>query len=92
MESEPRLTPRENPLDRRLTGESNPRRSITQDSEPNTLPNELFRPPLAVNELSIFWGRQLCRRFPGDNRSVSRVHLLNSNVFKQHFYRKAGDS
>ena len=30
---------------RRLTGVSNPRRYITQDSEPNTLPTELFRSP-----------------------------------------------
>ena len=28
-----------------LRGESNPRRCIKQDSEPNTLPTELFRPP-----------------------------------------------
>ena len=45
MESEPILTPRKkNPLYRRLRGESNPRRYITQDSEPNALPTELFRP------------------------------------------------
>ena len=38
--------PREkNPLYRRLRGGSNPRGCITQDSEPNTLPTELFRPP-----------------------------------------------
>ena len=28
-----------------LRGESNPRRCIKQDSEPNTLQTELFRPP-----------------------------------------------
>ena len=46
MGSEPMLTPRENPLYRRLRGGSNPRRCISQDSEPNTLPTERFRPPL----------------------------------------------
>ena len=34
-----------NPLYRRLRGGSNPRRCVTQDSGPNTLPAELFRPP-----------------------------------------------
>ena len=37
----------ENPLYRKknlFIGGSNPRRCITQDSEPNTLPTELFRP------------------------------------------------
>ena len=49
MESEPMLTPREkSPLPEKkkifLRGGSNPRRCITQDSEPNTLPTELLRP------------------------------------------------
>ena len=43
MESAPTLSPRENPLCWRLRGESNPRRCITQDSEHNSLPTELFR-------------------------------------------------
>ena len=34
-----------NPLYRRLRGGSTPRPCITQDSELNTLPTELFRPP-----------------------------------------------
>ena len=38
------LTPRENPLYRRLRRGLNTRRCIRQDSEPNTLPAELFRP------------------------------------------------
>ena len=33
-----------NPLYRGLRGGSNPHRCVTQDSEPNTLPTELFRP------------------------------------------------
>ena len=33
------------PFYRRLRGGSSPRRSITEDSELNTLPTELFRPP-----------------------------------------------
>ena len=54
---------RENPLYRRLIGGSNPRRCITQDSEPNTLPTELFRPlrliqhhRLLRREISLFFG------------------------------------
>ena len=37
-----------NSLYRKLRGRSNPQRCITQDSEPNTLPTELFRPPSHV--------------------------------------------
>ena len=47
MESEPMLTPREkSPLREKFSskGGSYPRRCIKQDSEPNTLPTELFRP------------------------------------------------
>ena len=45
IESEPILIPREKSPLRRLRGGSNPRRCITQNSEPNnTLPTELFRP------------------------------------------------
>ena len=45
MESEPMLTPKgPNSLYRKLREESSPRRCIMQDSEPNTLPTELFRP------------------------------------------------
>ena len=44
MESDPMLTPRKNLLYRRLKGGSNPRRCIMQDSGPNALPIELFRP------------------------------------------------
>ena len=39
MKSEPMLTPREG---------SNPQRCMKQYSEPNTLPAELFLPPLTV--------------------------------------------
>ena len=43
------LTPKEkNPLYQKLRGASNPRRCITEDSEPNTLPTELFRPPIML--------------------------------------------
>ena len=42
MESEPML---KNPLYRSLRGGSNPRRCVMQDSEPGTLPIELFRRP-----------------------------------------------
>ena len=42
MESKPIL---KNPLYRRRRGGSHPRRCITQNSTPNTLPTELFRPP-----------------------------------------------
>ena len=52
MESEPILTPRENPLYRRLRGGSDAQRCITQDSEPDTLPTELFRPPVLPKALS----------------------------------------
>ena len=46
MESEPMLIPnKKNPLYRRLKEGSNPRCCVTQDSEPNTPPTELFRPP-----------------------------------------------
>ena len=48
MEFEPMLTPREkSPVPQKILprGESNPRRCIKQDREPNTLPTELFRPP-----------------------------------------------
>ena len=42
MESKPIL---KNPLYRRVRGGSHPRRCIRQNSTPNTLPTELFRPP-----------------------------------------------
>ena len=48
VESEPMLTPREkSPLQEKilLSGGSNPRRCIKQESEPNTQPTELFRAP-----------------------------------------------
>ena len=38
----------EKPLYQELRGGSNPRRCITQDGEPNTLPTELIRPQLLV--------------------------------------------
>ena len=47
-----------NPFYQRFTGDSNPRRCSTQDSEPNTLPTELFRPPLTyVNVFATQDGR-----------------------------------
>ena len=54
------LTPREkNPLYRWLRGGSNTRRCIAQDSEPNTLPTELFRPRLSF-QLSVSLS-EICR-------------------------------
>ena len=52
MESEPMLIPTEkNPFYRRPRGGWNPRRCIRQDSEPNTLPTELFRPqPMTLHQ------------------------------------------
>ena len=44
MKSAPRLTPRKNPLYRKLRGGSNPHRWIMQDSEANTLLTELIQP------------------------------------------------
>ena len=39
------------PLYQRLRGGSNPRRCITLDSDPNTLPTELFRHPIFISAL-----------------------------------------
>ena len=47
------LTPRKKPLYRRLRGGSNPRRCIKQDSEPNTIPTELLRPPYSCTSPAI---------------------------------------
>ena len=54
-------------LYRKLRGGSNPRRSIRQDSEPNTLPTELFRPcnsPVLTHTLP---------RWPSGKASASRA-------------------
>ena len=51
MGSEPMLTPREKSPLLRLRGGWNPRRCIKQNSEPSTLPTELFRP-------QIVWSRR----------------------------------
>ena len=52
----------ENPLYRNPRGDSNPRCCITEDSEPNTLPTELFRPhgkPFHVSTVSSnMYGKQ----------------------------------
>ena len=45
MESECMSTPREKSLLPEAQRRVDPRHSITQDSEPNTLPTDLFRPP-----------------------------------------------
>ena len=42
-----------NPLYQKLRGGSNLRRCITQDSEPNTLPTELFRSPAGISTPSL---------------------------------------
>ena len=54
------FTPRKNPFYRRLKGGSNPQRCITQDSEPNTLPTELYQPPTGIPDsgLNSFIQRQ----------------------------------
>ena len=41
------------PLYGRLRGGSNPQRCIKQDSEPNTLPTELFRPLMIVLKVIV---------------------------------------
>ena len=52
------LTLRENPLYWRLSWGSNPRRCITQDSKPNTLPTELFWTPQFKNRLERLTGNE----------------------------------
>ena len=47
----PCLLQGKNPLYRKLGEGSNQRCCIMQDSEPNTLPTELFRPPISCNTL-----------------------------------------
>ena len=51
---------KKNPLYHRLRGGLNPQRCITQDSEPNTLPTELFQPPTGIPDsgLNSFIQRQ----------------------------------
>ena len=50
-----------NPLYRRLRGGSNPRRSITQDTELNTLLTELFRPPIQWRGSGAFFSASFCK-------------------------------
>ena len=66
-----------NSLYQRFRGGSNPRHCITQDSESNTLPTELFQPP-------NYWGKYQPGSFPA--RYFQRCHI--SRNFRNSGYRK----
>ena len=63
------------PLYQRLREGSNPRRSITQDSEPNTLPTELFWPPGSSKCANH---RQMIRVSPGESAGLLREGILTT--------------
>ena len=87
VESETMLTPREKNLYRKLKGAWNPRRCITQGSEPNTPPTELCR-PLEISVRTASSG--VCVLSVGEAANViltcisvgQHVHL---STFEKHF-------
>ena len=82
MESEPMLTPKgKSPL-WGLRGGSNPQQCcILQDSEPNTLPTELFWPPVSIRCRWKCWKKEPLFRLAG--RHLHSLYVHNSVLYRQ---------